>query len=79
MNSLTLLMRQIRLSSPEQIQKRLQDFTGKQVNIVLRNRTVLFGEIRQSDDTQVTFTNLRNERFSLPLQEISEVYLDIKD
>lgn len=72
-------MRQIRLSSPEQIQKRLQDFTGKQVNIVLRNRTVLFGEIKHSDDRQVTFTNLRDERFSLPLQEISEVYFDIKD
>ena len=72
-------MRQIRLSSPEQIQKRLQDFTGKQVNIVLRNRTVLFGEIKHSDDTQVTFTNLRDERFSLPLTEISEVYLDIKN
>lgn len=72
-------MRQIRLSSPEQIQKRLQDFTGKQVNIVLRNRKVLFGEIRNSDDKQVTFVNLRDEQFSLPLKEISEVYLDIQD
>lgn len=72
-------MRQIRLSSPEQIQKRLQDFTGKQVNIVLRNRKVLFGEIRNSDDKQVMFVNLRDEQFSLPLKEISEVYLDIQD
>lgn len=74
----TLMNRQIRLSSIDQLQKRLKDFTGKKINIVLRSRKVLFGELKKTDDVQLTFANMRNEQFTLPLKEISEVYLDSK-
>lgn len=70
--------RQIRLSTFEQLQKRLKDFTGKKINIVMCNRKVLFGELTNIDETQLTFVNMRNERFTLPLKEISEVYMDSK-
>ena len=68
--------RQIRLSSFDQFQERLKDFTGKKINIVMRNRSVLFGRLRKTDNSQLTFVNMRNEEFTLPLKEISEVYLD---
>ena len=70
--------RQIRLSSFDQLQKRLGDFTGKKINIVMRNRRVLFGELRKADSSLITFVNMRNQEFTLPLAEISEVYLDTK-
>ena len=71
--------RQIRLNTPEQIQKRLREFTGKKINIVLHNRTVLFGELQNFDETQLRFSNMRNEPVSLLLKDISEVYTDIKE
>ena len=70
--------RQIRLSSIDHLQNKLKDFTGKKINIVLRNRKVLFGELKRTDDRQLTFANMRNEQVTLLLKEISEVYLDSK-
>lgn len=71
--------RQIRLTTPEQIQKRLRAFTGKKINIVLRNRTVLFGELAELDQTTLRFFNMRHKPVSLLLQDISEVYTDIDE
>lgn len=71
--------RQLRLTSLDQIRKRLKEFTGKKINIVLRDRTVLFGELKSIGENELTFVNMRLEPFSLPLQKISEVYLDFKE
>ena len=74
-----MVTRQLRLSTLEQIQKRLKEFIGKKINIVLFNRTVLFGELKSIDHTQLTFVNMRLEPFMLALKDISEVYLDLKE
>jgi small nuclear ribonucleoprotein (snRNP)-like protein len=74
-----MVTRQIRLNTLEQIQKRLKQFIGKKINIVLSNRTVLFGELKDIDDAQLTFVNMRLESFTLSLKDISEVYLDFKE
>ena len=74
-----MVTRQIRLNTLEQIQKRLKEFTGKKINIVLSNRTVLFGELQSIDDTQLAFMNMRLELFVIPLKDIAEVYLDLKE
>jgi hypothetical protein len=71
--------RQLRLNTPEQIQNRLKDFPGRKINIVLNNRTVLFGEFISIDVTRLTFKNMRLQPVTLPLHEISEVYLDFKE
>ena len=70
------MTRQVRLNTSEQIQKRLKDFIGKKINIVLCNRKVLFGELKKLDDRELTFLNMRQQPFTLLLSEISEVYLD---
>jgi len=71
--------RQLRLNTVDQMQKRLKDFTGKKINIVLCDRTVLFGVLKGIDNTGLTFENMRMEPFTLALKEISEVYLDFKE
>lgn len=71
--------RQIRLSSFDQIKTRLKEFCGKKINIVLHDRTVLFGELKSIDNAQLNFVNMRLENFTLSLKEISEVYLDFKE
>lgn len=71
--------RQIRLSTFEQIKDRLKEYSGKKINIVLHDRTVLFGELKSVDNTQLKFINMRLEPVSLSIHEISEVYLDFKE
>jgi hypothetical protein len=71
--------RQLRLSSPQEIRKRLKDFTGKKINIVLCDRTVLFGELKSIGNTELTFVNMRLDASTLLLKDISEVYLDFKE
>ena len=71
--------RQLRLSSSDQIAKRLKEFTGKKINIVLCDRTVLFGELKSIGETELTFANMRLDAVSVPLKDISEVYLDFKE
>ena len=71
--------RQLRLTSLDQFHKRLKEFTGKKINIVLCDRTVLFGELQSIGDSDLVFVNMRLDPISLPLKEISEVYLDFKE
>lgn len=67
------------MSTPEQIRKKLVDYAGKKINIVMCDRTVFFGELKQVDRDNLTFTNMRQESSTVPLSEISEVYLDFKE
>jgi hypothetical protein len=71
--------RQLRLNTLPQIQNRLKEFPGRQINIVLNNRTVLFGELISIDTTRLKFRNMRLEPVTLLLLDISEVYLDFKE
>ena len=70
------MTRQIRLSTLDQIEKRLKEFIGKKINIVLCNRKVLFGELKGLDREKLSFLNMRQQVVTLPLADISEVYLD---
>jgi hypothetical protein len=73
------MSRQLRLSTLEQIKKRSKDLIGKKINIVMRNRTVFFGELKSFDITKLTFLNMRQQPVTVLLKEIDEVYLDYKD
>jgi hypothetical protein len=68
--------RQLRLNNEEQIRKRLKDFTGNKINVVLRDKTVLLGELLSANDTSVELRNMRLKKFSLQLSDISEIYFD---
>ena len=74
-----MVTRQIRLSKQDHIRKKLKDFIGKKINIVLRNRTVLFGELKRVSEYDLTFENMRLEPFTIVLKDISEVYFDYKE
>lgn len=70
------MTRQLRLSNSSQIQKRLKEFIGKKINIVLCNRKVLFGELIKLDKDKLTFENMRQQKVTLVLAGVSEIYLD---
>ena len=71
--------RQIRLNTLDQIRTKLKEFYGKKINIVLRDRTVLFGQLKSIDSTQLRFVNMRLDAVTVSLDDVSEVYLDFKE
>lgn len=74
-----MVTRQLRLNTSEQMRNRLKEFTGREISIVLSNRTVLFGELKTISESELTFVNLRLHPVSLRLEAIAEVYVDFKE
>jgi hypothetical protein len=71
--------RQLRLQTDELIRKRLKDLYGKRINVVLRNNTVILGDLIKTDDLSATVKNLRLKKISIPFTDINEVYFDTKE
>ncbi len=74
-----MVSRQLRLNTLEQMRNRLKEFIGRKINIVLSNRTVLFGELKSITDAELTFVNMRLDPVNLSLEDIAEVYVDFKE
>ena len=71
--------RQLRLNTAEQIRKRLGEFTGKKINIVLNDNTVILGQLKAMNDREVEILNMRLKKVILPLSTINEIYFDTKE
>jgi len=68
--------RQLRISDPDQIRKRVQEFIGKSVNIVLTNGMIMSGKLTATRDSEVILQNMRLQKIPYPFDSISEVYFD---
>jgi urease accessory protein UreE len=71
--------RQLRLNTEAQIRKRLKEFRGSKINIVLRDNTVLLGDLLNADETFVSVKNMRLKTHNILLKDISEIYFDTKE
>jgi hypothetical protein len=67
---------QLRLSDQDQIRKRIREFLGKKINIVLNDNRVIAGEIADVLDTGVTVKNMRLKTNHFSFHEINEIYSD---
>ena len=54
----------------------MNEFIGKKINIVLIDRTVMFGELKHVNDTSIVLQNMRLENITYPIQSIVEIFLD---
>ena len=68
--------KQLRLTNADQIRGRMNEFIGKKINIVLIDRTVMFGELKHVNDTSIVLRNMRLENVTYPIQSIVEIFLD---
>jgi len=68
--------KQLRLTNSDQIRSRMNEFIGKKINIVLTDRTVMFGELKHVNDTSIVLRNMRLENVTYPVQSIVEIFLD---
>lgn len=71
--------RQLRFSDGMQIRNRLKEFTGRKINIVQTDNTVLFAELIDIRDTALVVRNMRHKRLTVPLNQVYEVYFDLND
>lgn len=68
--------KQLRLSDPQLIKSRIGSFLGKKINIVLSDNTVMFGELKAANDSEILLLNMRLKKIAYPLKDIVEIYLD---
>ena len=68
--------RQLRLTDPDQIQKNINRFLGKKINVVLEDDTVIFGELKAVNPLDIQVLNMRLKKVRCSFKDITEVYLD---
>ena len=69
--------KQIRISDPVQIQKRIGEFIKKNITLVFLNNKTTFGLLLEMKGNSVTVQNGRLKKFTFPLADILEIYTDI--
>ena len=70
--------KQLRLNDLAQIRKRMPEFLGKKINIVLNDKTAVFGELAKVADAKIVVKNMRMENMTILYDTIVEIYLDSK-
>ena len=68
--------KQLRINDPEQIRSRVNIFIGKKINIVLQDNTVVFGELKSVNSTEIHLRNMRLKEVKYSFSEIAEIYID---
>ena len=68
--------KQVRISDPDQIRKRIQEFVGKTINIVLTNGMIMTGKLTTTRQTEVVLQNMRHKNTPYSFSSIAEIYFD---
>ncbi|MBL7858749.1 MAG: hypothetical protein JNM57_13760 [Cyclobacteriaceae bacterium] len=71
--------RQLRISDPAQIRKKIQGLAGKKINIVWTDNTSSVGVLLKVNENQITLQNTRLKSVVYPLNTIVELYIDTLD
>lgn len=56
----------------------MPEFIGKKINIVLNDKTAVFGELAKVADAKIVVKNMRMENMTILYDTIVEIYLDSK-
>jgi hypothetical protein len=71
--------RQLRLNDISQIRERIQEFSGKTINLILRDDRASTGTLVDINNDYVTLLNMRNKPMHFKFNDISELYFDTLD
>lgn len=69
--------KQIRISEPQEIKNRMPEFLNKNVSLVLKDNTVIFGTLREAKNGKVALSNMRGRKMTFLMDDISEIYTDL--
>ena len=68
--------RQLRINDPDQIRKRVQEFIGKSINVVLDNGMIMSGKLTAVKDAEIILQNMRLQKRPYSFDSITELYID---
>jgi hypothetical protein len=68
--------RQLRLTSVDSIRKNLNRLSGKNITLVLTDKTVMFGKVLDVQSDGLVIVNGRLKKAIYTLTDISEIYFD---
>ncbi len=68
--------RQIRVNNLKNFSNRLEAYQGKKINIVLKNKEVIFGYLSHIAKENLELINLSKRKLSFKWQEIDEILID---
>lgn len=71
--------RLLRLGTSAQIRKELARFTGKKINIVLTDNTVVLAELLTFADNELAVRNMRGQKLTVAIADINEIIIDLND
>lgn len=69
--------KQIRISDPHEIKKRMNEFLNRDVSLVMKDNTVIYGILREAGGNTVTVSNMRRRKMTFFSDQISELYSDL--
>ena len=72
-------MKQLRISAPDIIRKRLPEFLRKQVSLVLKDGTSVFGTLAKVDAQTIELQNMRLKKMTIVLDNVSEFFADLEN
>jgi hypothetical protein len=69
--------KQLRLNDTAQIRQGLTGFLGKKINIVLADKRVIVGDLREVNASGIDMVNMRGKKTHYPFELLYEVYFDV--
>ena len=68
--------KQLRVTDPQQIKKRIGEFLGKKINVVLTDNRVIIGELKEVNPSGIVLMNMRLKKMEYSFDQLTEVYFD---
>jgi len=68
--------RQLRITDPSQVSKRIGEFIGRKIHVVFRDNTALSGKLTNVSATDLILQNMLLKKFTRPINSVVEIYID---
>ena len=70
------LTKQLRINNADEIRRRISEFAGKKINVVLADNRVIIGELNEITPDGIYLKNMRLKKVFFTFSELSEIYFD---
>jgi hypothetical protein len=68
--------KQLRITDPLEIRKRISEFPGKKINIVFTDSRVIVGTLMEIKPDGIVLQNMRLKNEYFPFNQLTEIYFD---
>lgn len=55
----------------------MNEFLNREISLVMKDKTVVYGTLREAEGDTITISNMRRRKMTLSSGQISELYTDL--